>query len=246
MDKTGLGDRMKECYENRTRYSLPRRSYTIIRVDGKAFHTWTKGLTRPFDNGFVEDMNTTAKYLCKNIMGAKLAYVQSDEISVIITDFEEKTTEAWFDYNLQKMASVSASMATRAFNEARLKRLGVDEMKWAEFDSRIFQIAQRAEVINYLIWRQNDAVRNSISSVAQSLYSHRELMKKNCSDMQELIFQKGINWNDIDPALKRGRLIRKVTFEKEPGVIRSNWIDEPSEIFTQSRDIIEGIIPLNY
>lgn len=245
MEKSALGTRMKENYENRTRLSLPRKSYTIIRLDGKSFHTFTKGLIRPFDSGFVEDMNTTAKYLCKNIMGAKLAYVQSDEISILLTDFETISTEAWFDNNLQKMASVSASMATRAFNEARIKRLGVDNMKWAEFDSRVFQIPQRTEVINYLIWRQNDAVRNSILSLAQSLYSHGELKNKNSSDMQELIFQKGINWNDLDPSLKRGRIIRKTIVEKSPGVIRSIWVDEASEIFTQNRPILEGIIPIN-
>lgn len=245
MEKSALGTRMKENYENRTRFSLPLRSYTVIRVDGKAFKTYTKRLIRPFDSGFVEDMNITAKYLCKNIMGAKLAYVQSDEISILLTDFETISTEAWFDNNLQKMASVSASMATRAFNEARIKRLGVDNMKWAEFDSRVFQIPQRTEVINYLIWRQNDAVRNSISSLAQSLYSHGELKNKNSSDMQELIFQKGINWNDLDPSLKRGRIIRKTTVEKSPGVIRSIWVDEASEIFTQNRPILEGIIPIN-
>ena len=245
MEKSALGTRMKENYENRTRLSLPRKSYTIIRLDGKSFHTFTKGLIRPFDSGFVEDMNTTAKYLCKNIMGAKLAYVQSDEISILLTDFETISTEAWFDNNLQKMASVSASMATRAFNEARIKRLGVDNMKWAEFDSRVFQIPQRTEVINYLIWRQNDAVRNSISSLAQSLYSPAELKNKNSSNMQELIFRKGINWNDLNPSLKRGRIIRKTTVEKSPGVIRSIWVNEDSEIFTQDRPILEGLIPIN-
>lgn len=82
-----LGDRMKDFYENRTRYMLPRRTYTVIRIDGKAFKNYTKGLIRPFDKGLIEDMNSTAEYLCKNIQGEKLAYVQSDEISIVLSDF---------------------------------------------------------------------------------------------------------------------------------------------------------------
>jgi tRNA(His) 5'-end guanylyltransferase len=122
-----LGNRMKENYENRTRISLPRRSYTVIRIDGKAFHTYTKGLNRPFDRRLIEDMNATAAYLCKNIMGAKLAYVQSDEISIVITDFEDISTQAWFDNNLQKMCSVAASMATSEFNRLRLMGGGITD-----------------------------------------------------------------------------------------------------------------------
>lgn len=245
MDKSGLSTRMKESYENSTRSYLPRRSYTIIRIDGKAFHTFTKDLEIPFDYGFVEDMNTTAKYLCKNIMGAKLAYVQSDEISIVITDFDQITTEAWFKNNVQKMVSVSASMATKAFNQARLNRLGIEYMKWGEFDSRVFQIPQYTEVLNYLIWRQNDAVRNSISSLAQSLYTHPELMNKNTAMMQDMIIAKGLNWNDLNPALKRGRIIRKIS-EKGPfDEVQTYWIDEAADIFTQNKEVLFETIPEN-
>ena len=208
----GLGNRMKANYEDRTRISLPLRSYTIIRCDGKSFHTFTKGLIRPFDDGLMEDMDYTAAYLCKNIMGAQFAFVQSDEISILITDFESIETQSWFDNNLQKMCSISASMATKSFNEARLKRNGIDKMKWAEFDSRIFQIPQKVEVENYFIWRQQDTTRNSISSVAQSLYSSKELHGKNSSQQQELIWKKGINWNDYDSKYKRGRIVLKVLY----------------------------------
>lgn len=252
-----LGDRMKSSYEDRTRISLPLRSYTLIRVDGKAFHTYTRGLKRPFDEAFIDDMDETAAYLCKNIMGAKFAFVQSDEISVLLTDFEDIGTQAWFDNNLQKMCSVSASMATRAFNGRRLNRfltgdLG-GEMKWAEFDSRVFQIPQRAEVENYFIWRQQDTTRNSISSVAQSLYSHKELANKNSDQQQEMIFQKGINWNDFPPKLKRGRIIIKEQFEKEPdpketkatSSIRTRWISAEPPIFTKEREYFLSIIPDN-
>jgi tRNA(His) guanylyltransferase len=257
--KDAIGDRMKENYENRSRISLPRRSYTLIRVDGKAFHTYTRGLIRPFDDGLILDMDTTAAYLCKHIMGAKLAIVQSDEISVLLTDFEELGADAWFDNNLQKICSVSASMATAKFNESRLHRhlaaaksgdIGLDTFKWAEFDSRVFQIPQRTEVENYFIWRQQDTTRNSIAAVAQSLYSHKELQGKTSDEQQELIFQKGINWNDFAPKYKRGRVIMKETFEKMPDAtdekskssIRSRWVSVGAPIFTQERDFLKNLI----
>lgn len=218
--KDPLGDRMKDFYEDRTRYKLARRTNTIIRIDGKAFHTYTKGLQRPFDQGLMEDMNKTAEYLCQNIQGAKFGYVQSDEISILITDYDDIDTHAWFDANLQKMASIAASLATAEFNRLRLIRKMnttvatagsiLEQFKHAMFDARVFQIPYQEEVINYFLWRQQDATRNSISSVAQSLYSAKELHGKKTSDMQEMIFQKGINWNDFTPREKRGSIIRRV------------------------------------
>jgi hypothetical protein len=165
--KDTLGDRMKEYYENRTKTYLPRRTYTLIRIDGKAFHTYTKGLNRPFDDQLMDDMDETAIYLCKNIQGAKLAFVQSDEISILLTDFDKLQTSAWFDGNIQKITSVSSSLATAKFNELRPNKLAL-------FDSRVFTIPSKVEVENYFIWRQQDTVRNSISSVAQSLYSSKD------------------------------------------------------------------------
>lgn len=228
MSKDTLGDRMKG-YEVTTRTFLPRRSYTIIRVDGRAFHTYTRGMERPFDIGLIEDMNATAAYLCKNIMGAKFAYVQSDEISILLTDFEDIGTQAWFENNVQKMVSVAASMATAKFNQLRLLRgcsiplvdtngneykalhqSEIENFKLAEFDARVFQIPQKVEVENYMIFRQQDATRNSISSVAQSMYSHKELHGVSSDAKQELIFQKGINWNDYPSRMKRGGFIEKV------------------------------------
>jgi tRNA(His) 5'-end guanylyltransferase len=263
--KDQLGDRMKSFYEDRFRTKLPRRAYTIIRVDGKAFHTYTKGLNRPFDEGLIEDMNLTAAFLCKNIMGAKLAYVQSDEISILITDFDTQDTQSWFDYNVQKMVSIAASLATSEFNRLRVLRSikeRTNKTKWSEvtdetflmnietsfnkmaqFDARVFQIPSRIEVENYFIWRQQDAVRNSISSVAQSLYSHKELNGVKTNEMQEMIFQKGINWNDYDFRKKRGAVIGKVEVQVEGGVVRNRWevIDTP--IFTQDREFLGELIP---
>lgn len=205
--KDELGDRIKTYYEDRTRYSLPRRTCTIIRIDGKAFHTYTKGLKRPFDVDLINDMNETTKFLCENIQGVKLGYVQSDEISLLLTDFDKIGTDAWFDGNIQKMASISASMATAKFNQLRCQRFQDFNFKQAFFDARVFTIPNEEEVINYFIWRQQDATRNSISSVAQSLYSHKELTGKSTDDMQELIFQKAQNWNNYPIGQKRGRAV---------------------------------------
>jgi tRNA(His) 5'-end guanylyltransferase len=233
--KDTLGDRMKEYYEDRTRNVLPRRTYSIIRIDGKAFHTYTKGLQRPFDDKLMNDMDETAGFLCKNIQGAKFAFVQSDEISILLTDFEELTTDAWFDGNIQKMVSVSSSIATAKFNELRPNKL-------AFFDSRVFTIPSNIEVENYFIWRQQDTTRNSISSVAQSLYSHKQLEGKNTTEQQELIFQKGINWNDFAPKYKRGRVIERQLYDKN-GATRSKWVSVEPPIFTQERDFLASRIP---
>jgi len=249
---TSLGDRMKE-YEYSFRYTLPRRTYTIIRIDGKAFHTYTKELRKPFDEGLIKDMNNTAIYLCEQIMGAKFAYVQSDEISILITDFDALETQPWFKNNIQKMVSVAASMATAKFNQLRLFRYfagpkdnivtndsqidtigehymeGVNledvrddiasfcnylpiKNKLAEFDARIWQIPQQVEVYNYFMWRQQDAIKNSISTVAQSLYSHGQLQNKNSEEKKEMILRAGVNWDNLDSDKKFGRLINRITF----------------------------------
>lgn len=265
--KDPLGDRMKDFYEDRTRYKLARRTNTIIRIDGKAFHTYTKGLQRPFDQGLMEDMNRTTEYLCQNIQGAKFGYVQSDEISILITDYDDNDTHAWFDANLQKMASIAASLATAEFNRLRLIRKMnttvatagsiLEQFKHAMFDARVFQIPYQEEVINYFIWRQQDATRNSISSVAQSLYSAKELHGKKTSDMQEMIFQKGINWNDFTPREKRGSIIRKVekTFEipahwaygenvVDSKFTRLKWEADPNTpIISQDKDYLRWFFP---
>lgn len=254
-----IGDRMKDFYEDRTRYKLPRRTYIIIRIDGKAFHTYTRGLAEPFDVPFMTDMEVTARMLCESIQGAKFAFVQSDEISIVLTDFDTINTSAWFDGNIQKIASVSASMATAYFNGARaVRKLTIEEgpnsieelmiMKFALFDARVFSIPERTEVINYLIWRQQDATRNSIQSAAQSVYSHKQLEGKNSNQLQEMLFQKGINWNDYPVYWKRGRAILKAENNKQVFHIREpkGWrIDHIVPIFSQDRGYFDNIIPYN-
>lgn len=281
MDRTTLGDRMKNNYENITRYHLTRRMPVIIRIDGKAFHTFTRGFKKPFDDILVKTMQDTMKYLCENIQGCVIGYTQSDEISLVLTDYAELTTDAWFGNNLQKMCSVSASMATLAFNKffgdrvqdfmyACCDDLGDDiflekkneydnawkvyfnKLDTAMFDSRVFTIPKE-EVCNYLIWRQQDATRNSIQSVGQANFSQKELHGKSCNNIQDmLMLQKGINWNDYSTTLKRGSCCIKVddglTEYDEVGNIsdyiqRSKWvIDNEIPIFTQDRNYVEKLI----
>jgi tRNA(His) guanylyltransferase len=256
-----LGDRMKSHYENRTRIYLPRRTYTIIRVDGKCFGNFTKNLERPFDAGLIEDMDETACYLCENIQGAKLAFVQSDEISILMTDFDTLQTDAWFDGNIQKIVSVAASMATAKFNQLRIIREikpwkqdanmvdGIYVLKLAEFDARTFTIPSKTEVMNYFVWRQQDTVRNSISSVAQTLYSSKELNGKNMSQQQDMIFDKGINWNDYDSTLKRGRFVYKQSYvigETITGTekaTRTRWVARACPTFTAEPLFLDLYIP---
>lgn len=250
-----LGDRMKAYYEDRYRVLLPRRTNFMIRVDGKAFHSFTKDLKRPFDIEFMNDMDETARFMCQNIQGAKFAFVQSDEISILLTDYDDLRTEAWFNGNLQKMASISASMATAKFNQLRLSRYcrgdyldnaweNIDRQTLAMFDSRIFVIPEMAEVHNNFIWRQQDATRNSIQMAGQSHFSHKELQGLSCDQIQEKLFQeRGINWNDYPVGFKRGRavvkrFIQSDNINSEAGY-RSEWfIDKEPPIFTQNRDYL--------
>lgn len=273
-----LGNRMKE-YENMSRYYLKKKNPVIIRIDGKAFHSYTKGFKRPFDDILITSMQETAKYLCENIMGCKLAYTQSDEISLLLVDYERNESEPWFGNNLQKMCSVSASMATMAFNQffaegiqdycykierdssdgslnrEQFKQYAIYKTalnKGAMFDARAF-IIPKEEVCNYFIWREQDASRNSIQMVAQSLFSHKELQNKNCNELQELMSQeKGVNWNDFANVHKRGSCIIKETYNittdnlnatKNEQVIRNRWIvDKDIPIFTQDRNYIDKYV----
>lgn len=195
-----LGTRMKENYEDRYRFSLTRRIPVIMRLDGKAFHTLTKHCQKPFDSIFQVAMSKTALKLCKEIQGAKIAYVQSDEISILITDFDKLTTESWFDYNIQKMTSVAASMASVEFS-SRIVPNGF-------FDCRVFNIPE-PEVVNYFVWRQKDWERNSIQMLGQAYFSHKELHSKKSPDIHEMLHQKGVNWANLEDKWKNGQVIFK-------------------------------------
>jgi len=227
-DKTALGDRMKR-YEAVTRLVLPRRTYTIIRVDGRAFHSVLRKAAKPFDGYVAHAMVNTAEDLCKDIQGARFAYTQSDEISILVTDFESTHTEAWFGGVLQKMVSISAAMATSSFGEY------YNTSETALFDSRVFTIPDPSEVANYFLWRQRDAVKNSISMAAQANFPHKSLQNLNGDQLQEKLFQeKGINWStDYPDWAKRGWLVKKETYEVYPRVIDTFDMPVPSAVRTQ-------------
>jgi tRNA(His) 5'-end guanylyltransferase len=237
-----LGKRMKEFYEQVPKYRLTRRTPVIIRIDGKAFHTFTKGFERPFDNVFNNAMTRTMEYLCENIQGCIFGYRQSDEISLVLSDYKKLNSDAWFDYEIQKMCSIAASMATMTFNryfhqecsewfnsvedtifdefddvDERIKNLfnayTTACEKGAMFDARVFNIPKE-EVVNCIYWRQLDAARNSVLMVGQAYFSHNELQGKTCKVIQDMLHeQKGINWNDYPVAQKRG-----VCWTKEKGL----------------------------
>lgn len=251
--KDELGDRMK-MIEHRTRYFLPRRTYTIIRLDGAHFHTFTKGCEKPFDRNIMDVMQNTALELCKQIMGVKLGYTQSDEITLLLTDFDTLHTEAWFGGNLQKICSISAAIATAEFNKAWLiKRLSdvllaqssfnhevaldlIAETKVAHFDSRVYTTSDPWEIFNSFYWRQLDASKNSIQMVAQSMFSQKELHGKGFSALNELIHTKGKNWNDYPTDCKRGAFIVK----SDDGWV----IDKNAPVLSRSKKYFFSKIPL--
>lgn len=212
-------------YEEAQRGVLTPRMPFIVRVDGRAFHTYTHGLS--LHDPIMEDgMTRVGQALVDSVPNSKLVYIQSDEASLLVTPYDSLLSEPWFGGVIQKIASVSASIATAAFGQPREKRV-------ATFDARVFTIP-REEVANYFVWRQQDATRNSILSLAQSKFSHRELQGKNRSEMQEMLFQRfGLNWNDLRTHHKRG------------WVVDRHGVEMQMPILTQDREFIEQYLYLD-
>jgi tRNA(His) 5'-end guanylyltransferase len=246
MKNDALGTRMKEQYEKRAKTSLVRRTHTIVRVDGKAFHSYTRGLPRPYCTTLMSDMDQTAVFMCQHMQGAKMAYVQSDEISVLLTDYDQITTEAWFDGEQQKICSISAALATARLNQLR-------PTQFALFDARCFTIPEMIEVHNYFVWRQQDAVRNSIQMLAQAHFSPSTMHGVSCDRLQEMLWsEKQVNWAHCPSGFKNGRLIMRVHEQREIQVsrerpfvdVRDAWpwsvVDCPT--FTQKPDFIPKLV----
>jgi tRNA(His) 5'-end guanylyltransferase len=277
MAKDSLGDRMKSYYEAIPNTRLVRRMPVIIRIDGKAFHTFTKGFNKPYDIVLSNAMIRTMKDLCSNIQGCVFGYTQSDEITLVLVDYNRLETSAWFDYKIQKMCSVSASMATAYFNKNfasevfeykqslfkhtpyhpdtevfekyKIFKNNIDtaknvaikyeqriEKNIAMFDARCFNIPKE-EVCNCLIWRQQDATRNSIEMLGRAYFSDKELHKKNCSNIQDMLMElHNVNWNNVDTIFKRGCACHK--HAEESG--NCSWVvDFEMPILTQDRDYVE-------
>ena len=243
MDTSDLAERMKG-YEKRNRYFLQRRMPVILRLDMRAGHSFTKGFERPFDEVFIKSMQDTAKYLCENIQNCKLSYQQSDEITLLLVDYDKLNTDCFFDYRVDKLCSIAASMATMAFNkyfydnvfvynatatvDLSDKKYPFKEVyskavdKGAMFDARCFNIPKE-EVTNLVYWRQLDASRNSIQMVGQANFSHKELQNKSCNDIQDMLMtQKGINLNDLPTYQKRGSCCIKI----EENITENNSVEK--------------------
>lgn len=252
MRQDSFGDRMKR-YENVNRTYLTPRTPVIIRLDGKAFHTFTRGFKKPFDDILIDVMQETMKYLCANIQGCVVGYTQSDEITLVLIDYKNLDSCAWFDYNVQKMASVAASMATYKFNKTFAEavdgyieslnmfadsQIDTDYIETllrardagALFDARVFNIPKE-EVTNCIYWRQQDAVRNSIQAMGQAHFSQKQLQGKNTKEIKEMLLHKcGIDWDNLPIYKQRGSCCFKYTEvdytklnNKDGGVFVSYW-----------------------
>ena len=263
MIKDNLGDRMKHNYEEISKTKLVRRMPVIIRLDGCHFHTFTHGLNKPFDNILTQTMQTTMKYLCEHIQGCVLGYTQSDEITLVLIDYQNLNTSAWFDYEVQKMCSVAASMASYIFNKTfielvirvdqeygKLWNPSTDHVKYIDalwkcleagafFDARCFNIPKE-EVTNCLLWRQKDAKRNSINSVAQAHFSHKELQGLSISSvLKKLQEEKGIVWEtDVAPENQMGVFCEKQTWAADQHWTLKVW----PELIGQNREYVERLI----
>lgn len=263
-----LGIRMKTFYEQIPKTKLMRRCPVAIRIDGKAFRTFTRGFQKPFDEVLIKSMQETMKYLCENIQGCVLGYTQSDEITLILVDYKKLTSSAWFDYEVQKICSIAASMATMAFNKffynnafeyIVISTMGLSNEEYidaytktinkgAMFDARCFNIPKE-EVTNLVYWRQFDASNNSTQMVGQANFSHKELQNKSCNDIQDMLMtQKGINWNDLPTYQKRGSCCIYVDIQNPKSISKGDktkgWIiDTDIPIFKgEGREYIDRLV----
>lgn len=250
--KQTLGDRMKNNYEKAFNFYLPFRMPVVIRLDGKNFHSFTRHMKRPFDEKFITEMQELTAFLCREVSTTVFAYSQSDEISLLLHPYKKLDSEPFFVNEIQKMASITAGLASAYFTRE------YDQI--VVFDARCF-ILPEDEVANYFIWRQQDATRNSINMLAQSKFSHKELQGKNTKQVQEKMFQKDkTNWNDLEIYKKRGFACYKkedlgvllapdkkvevtglgpVTVMKKAKSFSDWYIDPAIPIFTQDRAFIE-------
>lgn len=266
--KDTLGDRMKE-YENVTRMYLKPRTPIIVRLDGRAFHTFTRKFEKPFDEIFITCMEKTLQTLCEEVSGVLFGYTQSDEISLLLGCWKNQNTQSFFNGNVLKIASVTSSIATLAFNKAMVEEInkakaeGKDVSVYAEaqqmvatFDSRCFNVPFD-EVLNVFIWRQNDAIRNSKQALGQAYYSQKQLHKLNCDEIVEMLKkEKGIVWSEYPIYQQRGIFcekqeisedicfVNKKTGERSTvAVKRDKWVpNREMPLFVEDRERLEKMI----
>lgn len=208
MANDDLSLRMKSRYEDRFRVLLPRRAYTLIRVDGRAFHTYLRDRARPFDATVFDSMNAAARALFAQADGAFLGFMQSDEVSLACQDFDADNTEAWFDGNVQKIASVSAGIATAAFIDAELSKYYIAG-RLPHFDGRCWSMADPVEVANYFVSRARDCERNAIMMAAQARWSHAELRGVSTKELSGRLADVGFDWTQAPDGARFGRIVHR-------------------------------------
>lgn len=257
MDKTSLGDRMKR-YEAAYNFMFPIRLPLMLRLDGVHFSKNVKRWKskKPYDARLSYAMQMTCKGLAEKIPGVQLVYSQSDEISILIRDDMSNDTQPWHGKELNKIMSIASAKASNLFNYYFFQGVegGAAYEEMAEFDCRGYVVPE-PEIFNAFNWRQRDCTKNSISMLARTMFSTKQLHKKNGSEMQDMMMlQHGVNWNDMPTAFKRGFCIIKKEIVKEiplrdernriiigetDTIIRSAWvIDTEIPIFTQNPEYI--------
>ena len=261
-EKDKLGTRMK-AYEAVPKNYLTIGTPKIIRLDMRAGHTFCRKFNRPFDEVFSQSMIYATKVLCEKISGVVMGYTESDEISLVINDSNIKGgNDCFFNGNVEKMVSISSSICTLAFNKKYCELVDAmtdddnktvyEEKLWtAQFDSRVFCLPNVMEVHNYVLWRQQDATKNSVRMVGYANFSTKELDKKNTSEVQDmLMLQKGINWNNFPSKFKRGCVVLKEVYEKDvalpngsvvAGVKRKRWVETEIPILTQDTEFVRKV-----
>ena len=268
--KDSLGDRQKAYEAVNDRILVPKMPF-IIRVDGKAFHTYTRGFVKPFDEIMGNTMIEVTKKLCKEIPGAVLGYTQSDEITIVCKYTDRIKSQAWFNGRIRKIETIAASKATKWFNKIFSEKVhdyienyeGTEEYKntlrlfynkkigMAEFDARTFNIPEW-DCINNVIWRQQDAIRNSVEAVGHANFSTKKLHKVNCDDIKKMLLtEKGIDWeNDFTPYQKYGAVCYAIVTPKDINgriITRKKWKCDSLEkfIIQDNRDrfaILTGLL----
>lgn len=246
MDKSKLAAQSK-AYQKESDVKLPAEGYNILQLDGNAFHTFTKGFAKPFDDRFIDAMNETAVQLVQKLPTAKFAYVQSDEINILLKKTEKE--EPFHNYRLQKVVSLTAGRAS-----AIMSRL-YPEKDLAVFDARFFTVPDAQTAAEHFIWRQRDCTKNSIQMVGQTYFSHKSLHGVNTLEIRERLTENGTPWEDFADAYKYGRVVktvpynREVTFvhgrTKEPKTVWAEgekWVAEGAARFEESR-LLDTLIP---
>lgn len=244
-----------EFYRSLTDYKLMPNSYVLVMVDGHCFSRLIKNkFKKPFDDKFIQMMNETAKYLCEEVQGVKFAYTQSDEISLLITDFETPTTDSYFSFRLCKMQSLIAAAATAKFNQMYYKLVdGVKDVPLCTFDCKVWTVPNANEAYAWFLYRQNDCIKNSKAQTAQTYIPHKQLVGLTADEMiTKLKNEQGIDWYEFENGKKFGRLIKKVETPMEKDLpngqhvkfVRNVWTPVSMTDMKEDASPVRELIPV--